>query len=160
MMWRRRDLARLRGLSSEQFRLLMEAVLWLGVARLAIFVIPFRWTTRLFALTALKEAADADPKPGEAPQTVRRIGRVVRAAAARTPWQSACLAQALAGSAMLRRRSIAATLAMGVAKSPSESGGFKAHAWLTCQSVILTGSEGHEKYNVIARFAFGPTSHD
>jgi hypothetical protein len=148
-MWRKSDLDKLRGRSTADRQLLVEAMLWLGIARSAILTIPFRWTTRLFAL-----------KPGEAGTAVdqssravaRRIGWALRAASGRSPWHSTCLAQALAGTRMLRRRGIPGTLTMGVARSTVESSGLEAHAWLSCSSVILTGADGCERYRVIAKF--------
>jgi len=149
-MWRRDDFAKLRGRSAADRRLLGEAMLWLGLARCAILTIPFRWTTRLFAL-----------RPGEAgtgmdqpcPEVAQRVGWALRTAAAHSPWQSTCLAQALAGAGMLRIRRIPATLAMGVAKSADEPRSLEAHAWLSCDGSILTGRDAVEKYNVIAEFS-------
>jgi hypothetical protein len=155
-MWRKADLAKFRAQRGPDRRLLLEALLWLGVARLAIVTVPFRWIVRLFSL-----------RPGEGPtgseetsasnhlsdELAERIAWALKAASARSPWQSTCLAQALAGAAMLRRRRISAILAMGVAKSSAAQGALKAHAWLSCGEVVLTGSAGRGDYNVIARYA-------
>jgi len=146
-MWRIGDLFRLRKRSLAEQKLLIEATLWLGLARCCVRTIPFRWTTRLFALAPGEGAATAD---GSSREFASRIGWAVRAAAARTPWGSRCLAQALAGSGMLRARRIPATMAMGVAKT--EPAGLEAHAWLSCGGRILTGASGHERYRVVARF--------
>ena len=153
-MWRPRDFVKLRGRSGVDPRLLVEAVLWLGLARSAILTIPFRWTTRLFALSP-GERGNA-PMDRLSREQVQRIGWALRVASDRCPWQSTCLAQALAGARMLRRRRIPATLAMGVAKSADEPGSLKAHAWLSCGGVILTGAGGHEKFNVVAKFTVSP----
>lgn len=156
-MWRR-DFAKLRERSGLERQLLVAAVLWLGIARAAILTIPFRWTTRLFALSpAGVDAATGQPSP-ELRDVARRIGWALRIAAARSPWHSTCLVQALAGAAMLRSRRMPATLAMGVAKSSVEPGSLEAHAWLSCHGMILTGEPGHEKYNVVARYGLGRTS--
>ena len=148
-MWQTGDLAKFRGRSSTELLLLIEAVLWLAIARAAILAIPFRWTTRLFALKRGVTAISPDPVMlAEA----RGIGQAVRTAAARTPWQSTCLAQSLAGAAMLRRRRIPAAVAMGVSRS-SGAGEFTAHAWLCCGGLIITGARGHERYQVIANWS-------
>lgn len=149
-MWRKNDFVKLGRRSSSDRLLLLEAVLWLALARTAILTIPFRWTSRLFALkpgdgnTALDQPSHRE--------IARRVGWALGVAAARSPWQSTCLAQALAGSGMLRRRRIPATLAMGVVKAADETDNLKAHAWLSCNGIILTGASGHEKYNIVAKF--------
>jgi len=148
-MWRRYDFAKFRGRSQADRRLLVEATLWLGLARAAILTVPFRWTTRLFALRA-GEGDSAMDQPSR--EIAQRIGWALRVAAVRSPWHSTCLAQALAGTGMLRRRRIPATLAMGVAKIANEPRSLEAHAWLSCQGVILTGADGWEKYSIVAKF--------
>jgi hypothetical protein len=59
---------------------------------------------------------------------------------------------------MLRRRGIAATMMMGVAKAARPPGGVGAHAWLSCAGVILTGAAGHEGFQVVATFTGAQTS--
>jgi hypothetical protein len=149
-MWRKNDLDRLRGRSAADRQLLVEAMLWLGIARSAILTIPFRWTTRLFALKPGEAGADAVNPSSFA--VAQRIGWALRAASGRSPWHSTCLAQALAGTSMLRRRGIPGTLTMGVARSAAESSGLEAHAWLSCSNIILTGADGCARYRVIAKF--------
>lgn len=146
-MRRRLDFAGLGERSRADRRLLVEATLWLALARSALRTLPFRWIVRLFALSP-GEGAPAVDTPSR--NAAVRIGWALSAAAARTPWQSACLAQALAGSGMLRMRRIPGTVAMGVAKSAT---GLEAHAWLSCGGAVVTGADGHERYQVVARFA-------
>ena len=152
-MWRTHDLAGIRQLSPADRRLLAEAMFWLGTARSATLAIPFRWTIRLFALRPGESAPPVDLLSLAA---VQRIGWALRVSAARSLWQSTCLTQALAGICMLRRRRIPATLTMGVAKTAGEPGRFAAHAWLTCNEVILTGADSHERFNVIAKYTVVP----
>jgi hypothetical protein len=130
--------------------LLCQATVWLGVCRAAVLALPFRWIVRLLGMA-----------PGEGPVIVdaaqvaraKRIGWAVRAAAPRTPWRSACLAQALAGSTLLRLRRIPGTLYLGVAREAEGDGGWAAHAWLRCGDAILTGGGGPERYRVVAVFS-------
>jgi hypothetical protein len=86
-------------------------------------------------------------------QSGDRISWALSAAAARTPWKSTCLAQALAGSCMLRLRGIPATVALGVAKSEAAPDGITAHAWLSSGGVVITGAAGREKYRVLANYS-------
>lgn len=148
-MWQSRDFAAFRTRSGADRRLIFESMLWLALARSAILVIPFRWTTRLFALTPgdLETAVDQPSR-----ELASRIGWALRISSDRSPWQSTCLAQALAGTAMLRRRRIPATLAMGIARKTQQPAGLEAHAWLYCSGDILTGAVGYERYNVVAKY--------
>ena|ERR1019366_5115167 len=150
-MWRKRDFARLRRCRPEDWLLLVEATLWLGLSRAAINVLPFRWTARLFAL----DPGETGAQPVKPPED--RIAWSLRAVAARAPWQSTCLVRALAGSGMLRFRGIPATIALGVAKSEGAPASMIAHAWLSCGGVVITGAAGHEQYRVIAKFSSGKT---
>ena len=145
------NLSKFRDRSPAARRLLIEAGLWLAISRVAILVLPFRWTVRLFSLKQGRAAAEVSPAMRDA---ARNIGLAVRSASTRTPWQSACLAQSLAGAAMLRRRRIPAVVAMGVARN-GRADTFSAHAWLSCGGVILTGAGGYERYQVIINFVPG-----
>jgi hypothetical protein len=156
-MWRKNDFVKLRGRTSSDKRLLVEAMAWLGIARSAILTIPFRWTIRLFALSPGEAESAMDQPSGD---LTKQIGWALRVASARSPWQSTCLAQALAGVAMLRCRRIPATLAMGLAKSAVEAASLEAHAWLSCDGTIPTGANGHERYSVVAKYTLIPKSAD
>jgi hypothetical protein len=66
------------------------------------------------------------------------IGRAITSAAARVPWRSDCLLQAMAASAMLRKRNLASHVCIGVRRGPS--GALEAHAWLVTKGGIVTGT--------------------
>ena len=70
------------------------------------------------------------------------------------PWECQCLVQAVAGKAMLRRRSMPTTLYLGVAKD--ENARLCAHAWLRCGDVIVTGREGADRFSVVSTFGDCP----
>lgn len=131
--------------------LLLEALVWLGLARAAILVLPFRWLARhLGQYMHESPHADAESDPRTRPQLVR-VSWAVREMSRYTPWQSACLAQAIAAKIMLRRRGIVSTLYLGLAKD--DPGTLLAHAWLRSGSMILTGGPGSQRYTVVATFA-------
>lgn len=65
------------------------------------------------------------------------IGRAITSAAARVPWRSDCLLQAMAASAMLRRRNLASHVCIGVRRGAG--GALEAHAWLVASGGIVTG---------------------
>lgn len=145
------DLRKLSGQSPDNRRLLVEAVLCLGMIRAAIGVLPFAWVARRLALESGNAAESATAVDPAARITALRIGRAVRTAASRTPWESKCLAQALSGALMLRRRHIPFVLTLGVARTEERKPGIDAHAWLFSGDVLLTGA-GYERYSVLARF--------
>ena len=140
--------------------LLLEATLWLGVARIAILTVPFRKLAK-----HLGEQMAESPHSDQSAQETRlsRISQIswaVRGMSGYTPWESACLAQALAAKAMLRCRGIASTLYLGLAKDKhneqDRQSGLLAHAWLRSGSIILTGGPGKDQYTVVATFAEKP----
>lgn len=127
---------------------LLEAALWLGIARLATLVLPFRWIAPLLG----RKMAESAPGAGAVPAIMLdRVSWAVAAASRNLPWKCACLAQALAGKVMLQRRGVPSTLYLGLAKSGEA--GLQAHAWLRCGERILTGRQGMEGFTVITSFA-------
>jgi hypothetical protein len=161
------DLNKLRRSSWVDIRLLLLSFALLGLMRAVIAFVPFRWIVRLLGMTQVKgpdsgaedsSNPDISRKPDRCshieadPAQAARIGWAVQAAAARTPWQSACLVQALAGSVLLRSRGIAFALNLGVAKDVES--GITAHAWLNCGEITPTGSSGAERFHTISSFTF------
>lgn len=137
----RHALGRFVSLPADRRALAIEAVLALGVARLLILTVPLRWVAR-----RLERQVDPRPQPREASH-IRDVGWAVRAAARRTPWESACLAQALAGKWMLGRRGLRGTVRLGVAKDAD--GRLEAHAWLCAGDIVLTGGAQMDRFKPI-----------
>lgn len=149
MRWRH-NLRHLRACSWTERWLLLEAGGWLGLMGLAVWLLPFRWVAALLGLAPGETGAAVEPATDVA---AARVGWALRAIAARTPWSSTCLVQALAGLVMLRRRHIAGTLYLGVAKDSLQPEALAAHAWLRCGPTILTGAAEHQHFIVIAAFS-------
>ena len=98
----RSDLARLRRLSWRGWVILLEATMLLGASRACVLAFPYR---RIMTLPGQRRGERAIAAP---PQLiVQHVAWAVRAASRRTPWNSNCLAQALAGQIMLGRRGAA-----------------------------------------------------
>jgi hypothetical protein len=99
-------------------------------------------------------------RQGETPDTVDpatharayAAGWAVEAAASKLPWTSSCLVRALAAASLLRHRHINATLYLGVAREAGDSGAMRAHAWLRCGDLVLTGAAERALYTPIASF--------
>lgn len=150
MSWRR-DLVRARTLPATELRSAIEAVVWLGVLRVALGALPW---ARLAAWLRLSPSppGGGELTGGESPGK-GTVGWAVRAAAARAPWHSSCLVQSLAGYVMLRHRHRSGVVFFGVARGVS--GEMVAHSWLVCDDEIVTGGEGRRPYSAIA--AYRPT---
>ena len=127
---------------------LLEAVFWLGLARLALLLVPFR---RLAVhLGTPSHETPAQNLDQAATERARTVGGAVQRAARNLPWDCRCMAQALAGKAMLRRRGLPSTLYLGVAKD--EAADLCAHAWLRCGDAVITGGEGADRFTVLSTF--------
>ena len=127
---------------------LVEAGFCLGLARLAILVLPFR---RVAPVLGRQMARSPEETGGAPAELLDRISWAVAAASRHLPWDCLCLAQAMAGKAMLKRRGVPSTLYLGVAKDGEAR--LQAHAWLRCGERILTGRQGMARFTVIATFA-------
>ena len=147
------DLRKFTARTRQERLMFFEAFILLGVMRAAILLLSFRRITNLLGISqgviSSLPAANLAVEPAV-------VGWAVQAAAARTYWESACLAQALTGMAMLSRRGINATLYLGVARDESDPGTMAAHAWLRYGDAILTGAGGVERYVSISSFSRPP----
>jgi len=133
--------------------LLLQVFFLLGVARLALRLIPFRRLARRLGPLQTETSPAAPP---ERLAQARRVGLAIARVSPHTPWTSNCFPQALAAKFWLSRRGIPTTLYLGVLLN--EAGAEKAlppmqaHAWLRCGSLIVTGGPGHERFTITARF--------
>lgn len=143
------DLRKLSLQSWPECWLLLEAMAWLSLGRAAILLLRFRRVAGPLGLVQGNAqgdpAAKLDPVQGE---IAAKIGWAVRTVADRLPGTT-CLAQTLAGAAMLRRRGIPCALSLGIAKNEK---GITAHAWLRCGDVTLTGANGRDRFTMISTF--------
>ena len=137
-----------RWLAGSNRLLRLEATLCLAVSRLAIASLPLRRLTR-----ALRQRVDDTPNQNDAATLAHRerVARALERVRRRVPWSGHCLAQALAGKYMLRRRGVASTLYLGVAKDAKSQ--LEAHAWLRSGDVVVAGGEDLERFTVIGRFS-------
>ncbi len=127
---------------------LLEAMVWLGLARVAVLTLPFK---RIAPYLGTRMASAPANLSNEWAVEACRVGWAIRAAAPHTLWKSNCLAQGIAGKAMLRWRGIPSTLYLGITKG-QETSELLAHAWLRCATHIITGAGGHRDFTVIATF--------
>jgi hypothetical protein len=125
-------------------RCLVEAAWWLGLARLALLVLPFRRIAPWLSRQPRGARPDLDPV------FARAIRRAVTTAARHVPWSATCLPQAMAAKMMLARRGCASTLHLGVARTGAD--GLFAHAWLEAGGRIIVGEQGSEAVTPVAGF--------
>jgi len=128
--------------------LYLETTFWLGVSRLAILILPFRWIAPF--LGQHMASSDENDKDGDR-KTEVSVSRAILTMSRHLPWESKCLVQAISGKMMLRRRQIPSTLYLGVAKK--EDGDLNAHAWLRAGDIIILGGGGLERFAVVSTFA-------
>ncbi|MEI6203099.1 MAG: lasso peptide biosynthesis B2 protein [Enhydrobacter sp.] len=137
-----RKLGLLRGIRGAQLLLLVEAALFLALARLAILVIPFRrivpWLVR------------SPDEPQRDAVQIATVRQAVEIAARNVPWNAVCLPQAMACKAMLARRGQGSALHIGAAKGAREE--LMAHAWLVAGGEIVIGEDDSSRMTPLARF--------
>ena len=128
---------------------LLQAYFLLGKMRAAVLTVSFKRLSK--SLQHNPEAPPHEPLNSDQLAAAQAIGWAVVTAARYTPWDSNCLAQALAAQRMLSRRHIAGMFFLGIRKGEQE---LEAHAWLVCDEHILTGEAGHESFAVISTFSW------
>ncbi|MFQ5486703.1 MAG: lasso peptide biosynthesis B2 protein, partial [Desulfobacterales bacterium] len=92
--------------------LYLETAFWLGVSRLAILFLPFRWIAPFLGT----HMAQSDENAYRDRKTAIFISRAILTMSCHLPWECKCLAQAISGKMMLCRRKIPSTLYLGVSK--------------------------------------------
>lgn len=140
-------------LSGGRRLLVVEAVLWLGLSRIALLFVPFRVLVARFGALTPSAKADAGRQSclsNEQSALVLAVGWSVTRAARYVPFRAVCLPQAIAAQVMLNRRRIASVMHFGVAKIPDE--GLAAHAWLDASSIEVTGYPVGPEFVEVARF--------
>jgi hypothetical protein len=125
----------------------LEAAAELTRASLELRLLPSERTIAL--LGPLQPSDRRDAQVGSAKvREAARVGRTVTRVAGLLPWHPTCLRQALALQRMLRRRSIASSLHLGV-MHPSVG---TAHAWVTVEDQTVVGHTGFECLVPLAAF--------
>jgi hypothetical protein len=99
----------------------------------------------------MRESPDTDRPEQQA--AVERVSWAVQTMSGCTPWESNCLAQAIAAKRMLQQFEIPSTLYLGVARKDSEE--LEAHAWLRSGTVVVTGARERVRFTVVSTFAEG-----
>ncbi len=129
--------------------LLLQALVLLGAARLAIRALPF---PRLEPLIGTRSAESPHEVSAPELQQARRVAWTIRRISDHTPWTSNCFPQALTARWLLRRKGIDSTLYLGAAFRP-DGDGLRAHAWSRCGELYMTGGDGAGEFGAVTSYA-------
>jgi hypothetical protein len=125
----------------------VEAMVLLLVVRLLLVLLPFRRVLRLLGVAPGHESGGR-----RSAVEAGQVGRAIVRAARWAPFRAVCLQQAFAAALMLRRRGLAATIHLGVAREPPGSD-LTAHAWSRCGDIPVTGEAAAADFTAVAAFA-------
>ena len=134
-------------LTSLQKKLTLEAFFWLAFARFQTKFFPFRKIAP--GLGTLSVGTPITPGRTQL-ALAKQVGQAVRRMAKYTPWQSKCLAQAMAAKRMLKHRGIPTTLYLGLGKDEEQQ--ITAHAWLKYGDLVITGAGAMPSHAEISAF--------
>jgi hypothetical protein len=142
-----RAAGRFLSLPAAERKLVLEAALYLLAVRLAFGLLPFARALRLLGISRAEEGCGR-----VVAEDAGTIGRAIARAARHVPFRAACLQQAFAALLMLRRRDLAATVCLGLARDASGRG-LEAHAWSRNGEVPVTGAGVAPRFAPVATFA-------
>lgn len=119
-----------------------------GIVRLMILIVPFPRIRAHLGKHNTQSTTEVERRNYRIAYKVRRI---VTATAKHTPWQSKCLVQAIVAQHLLKRYHLGTTLYFGVAKDENEK--LLAHAWLRYGTMMVTGGQGTDRFQVVGCFS-------
>jgi hypothetical protein len=128
--------------------ILMEALLILAAASVAIALLPFRRVAVLASRFHRRERGVIDA------WTVSKCRWAVGAWADHVPWRAVCFQRGLALHLMLRRRGIPSLLHYGVAQTAEK--GLSAHVWISAEELLVMGGKEAANYTCLATFPRAP----
>jgi len=141
-------------LPSADALMLARAAALVGVTRVALWVVPYRWVQGALDPRRAWNAAPADP--AEAARFRRRVVWAVGAAARRMLPKKPCLTQALVARWLLARGGQPAEMKIGVTFGDRRD--LLAHAWLEQGGqVILGGADSPARYTPLRAVGAGAT---
>ena len=130
--------SKFRRLSSAERSLLLQSFILLAWVRLALWVLPFRWVSRVLdGHSGSRRIRTAIPED--------RLIWAVRITATRVPGAT-CLVQAMAAKYLLERCGREPRLDFGIVK---DNGRLLAHAWLVLDGRTVLGGEIAPRYSVL-----------
>ena len=128
--------------------LFLEAVFWLGISRISILILPFRW---IAPFLGRHMASSNDDLSLTNIKKAKSIAQAILSVSRHLPWECKCLNLAISGKMILRRKRIPNTLYLGVAKN--KDGNLIAHAWIRAGDIIILGGSNSHCFEVVSKFA-------
>jgi hypothetical protein len=141
-----RALNSLRRITLKKLGMVIEAAIFLLLARLAIIMLPFRCLTWYFN-RHIKQPELIDP---ERKRLRREVSWAIDRAALILPGDTVCFPRGIAAQAMLRRRRIATILYYGAATLPET--GLTSHVWVQDGVNGVVGHNSSSDYIILARY--------
>lgn len=126
--------------------LLLEAALYLLLARLALRLVPFQFLTRFFA----RPARQPELAGNQRSETRSAVQRAIWLVAPRLPGKIVCFPKAIAAQALLRRRRIGTVLYYG-AKTVGGTR-LQSHVWVQDGEHPVVGKLASQDFAVISRY--------
>ncbi len=148
----RRPLRRFAQVGRRRRALVVEAVIYLLLARLGLIFVPFPKLARRLGAFVPPSDPRALAARAQGPQAAlaQEIGWAVTRSARYVPFKAVCLPQAMAARVMLKRRGVASVLHFGAARGEDKP--LDAHAWLDAAGVEVTGYPVAKQFAEIACF--------
>lgn len=119
-----------------------------GIVRLLLLKMPFK---KLQPYLGIPNEESSKDKLQQEYEVAEKIRWIVDRVSDYTPWESKCLVQAIVAQYLLKKKHISTTLYLGVCRA--ESGELKAHAWLRCGEMIVTGEYYKAGYKEVSKFS-------
>jgi hypothetical protein len=129
--------------------LLLEALLGLALARLALQILPFRRLKPFFTRPVRGAPVDGSRREG----LRKEVSWVIEKTAKFLPGKTVCFPRGIVAQAMLRRRGVGTTLYYGVSANASRGDGSRAHVWVQDGPLGVVGfPTTEESYHILARY--------
>lgn len=128
--------------------MLMEAFILSGLYRFAIIFLPFKYVKRQLGEAKTESTYEVD---NAIYREAKQIRSIVLLACKYTPWESKCLVRAMLVQHFLKRKKTPTTIYLGVNKD--ELNEMKAHAWIRCGEMIVTGQYEKDHFIQVASFS-------
>ena len=126
----------------------IEAFILSGVYRFMVLYLPFKYVKKRLGVPK-KESAKEESV--EVYRLAKEIRGGVLLVCKYTPWESKCLIRAMLVQHFLKRKKIATTIYLGVNKDDLNN--MKAHAWIRCGEMIVTGQYEKDHFIQVAYFS-------
>ena len=126
----------------------IEGFLLSGYYRFAMIYLPFKYLKKQMGIPKTESIYDVDHLIYKEAKNIRSIVMLI---CKYTPWESKCLVRALLVQHFLKRKKIASTIYLGV--NEDDMNHMKAHAWIRCGEMIVTGQYEKDHFIQVANFS-------